>query len=341
MGTLQRWFAGTVVLVVFVAFGPGCESGVRSGSFGVNQKSYDLRGETVQVDLLNVKEYRARLEELGITPNDAVSFVQMTSFDFGIGAVVGKLIELGGKWIRGEIEAEASRYRQQFTGSAFEDGFWAESERAPTGEVEQRIVAVRVRRYTALFPDGGTAGAAFDFLAALKVSGDRNFLVIYPLYLKTQSTKAKVIGDQVQTEFALEQTGHWLDAGGVLKTSILANATKKVTCRIGDTMKWNENNKGSPVMWGALVAPPISANAPKGVGTGMLHVSVLVTEADQTKAAEYLRKAATLVEEKTPEIATAVRARVEKALNDAEKSRESAPAVAPAPSATPPGPNYN
>jgi hypothetical protein len=288
--------------------------------------SFDQKGEVVQTELLDLKAYRSVTTELDLHPNDATSFSSMTSFDFGIGEVVGKLVELGGKWLQGELEKEAERYKQQFSNSAFEDGFWTANTSTPSGGMQQRIVAIRVRRYTNTFPQSNPKNPAFEFLAALKVSGDKNFLVVYPLYLKVQSTKAKIVGERLDTEIQLEQTGHWLDSGGILKTSTLAVAKKTVSVQIGaPAWTWNQANQGPALTWSPLVAPPISANAPKDTDTGMLNILVTVTETDQSKAAEWLKKGAKFVEEKTPEISAAVRARVEKALGETDSASKPAP----------------
>lgn len=159
---------------------------------------------------------------------------------------------------------------------------------------------------------------AFRLVVAIVPSkSDQRLFLLRPLYLEVDSAKAKVASvdePKITIEMDIEIKGSYVNAKKQFVTSNLASNkwTFSGFKMKGDHFICSEfEDANSPHIAGWFFAPPISADkTPVGevddLAGGAFSIAVNITERDESKAPEYIQRAANLVGENKEKIVSEV-----------------------------------
>lgn len=269
------------------------------------------------------KDYAARFNE--VFPPDPNK--KINSFDPVTGAAIASLLAgLVVDTVKTEMEKEAKKYEQQFTAWTEDPNFWEYTVETNKLKITQKYYGFAMSRWSKEAPRGtnATSVPAMRIVVAMKVNkDDPRFLQLTPLFFQTKKAMAKIASGSgkltSRVRIALEAS--FVDKGLNMRLNeTLGIADWEVSnYDLNETEQFFFRNKdyraGNPYITGVFASPPISyldedldakpdvismhpipkANTNRATP---IRVTVQVTERDETKAAEYIERAAKFLADK-------------------------------------------
>lgn len=299
---------GLVVLALLT----GCVFDDSVSGWGGHQSSYDLKGERVQVQMLSIKQCQAMASEKGVDQALIDNYFPSNQSALAAAGAVA-LVDAGFKIIQAEIKKEIARYEQSYSAQTLAPDFWVSDGPAKV----PAYAGIHLQRFTKKSGDK----PAFEWFAAIKPVENGNFFIVYPLYAKLNTSKAKIISssEKVKIEMDVVQNSIWIDKQGVLQNRDLAAIKWKGTLAFGVEEKYVDRPCG------VLVGPPLgNTKTPPG---GLMELKFTVTERDTTKAQEILKKVEEVVKEEGPKVVENIKKRLGEEAEDEGGTTASGPSI--------------
>ncbi|MDB5320942.1 MAG: hypothetical protein JWN40_2573 [Phycisphaerales bacterium] len=305
---MKKWQLPAYLLSASLFFNAtGCVNSDRYfGHLGATENSFDREEEAVDLKMLDETELQSEAAKLGIDSADAMRNTQSIAL---AAAVIPFIVDTAFKFVKSELDKEAQRYEQQFKASAFAADFWNGSTANWKG-----FLLTRHTKNDTKTREGTVSDPAFVMLCVMKPVEQGKFLLVRPLYVKTNRAKAKLIGSHLTTEISITEENQWVDQDGVLQNRQTAVVSWTEAMKLGEEFKYNlPSNSAKDV--GALVGPPRSVDSTTATSDapnlstkgGLMKLTVLVTEKDPTNAKQIVESVAKFVEEKRPDVVAAVK----------------------------------
>lgn len=312
----------TLICTFPIGCGPRWNRAV--GQLGAEPDTYDLAGEQVSVSLLTLEELTKEAKRLKVSDSESIpqkAAIRKESVGGLIAAAaIPALVDFGFKLLKQEIEKEAARYEQSFSSKDFGAGFWT-IEKAGDDAL-QKWYGLHVVRKT------DASEKAFELLAVLDTEDTGDFVIVKPLYICTNTTRAKLFsGNRIaDTSIQCVLRSQWIDATGKLQNRDIGVVDWDIDLLLGKKHKFNlkEGGQGKKEI-GALPVPPTSFGWNKGrddkgkqipvwkpnPAGGLMDITVTVTEKDSTVAVEVVKKVGEIVDDVREPILKDIKARLD------------------------------
>lgn len=289
-------------------------------SLGARSNSFDSDEERIVLRLIKATDFEAQAgfsapandpsllgmgikygsTALGLTGDDLNHFSRRVENVFTGGGqaaitaiLVAPLIGYAIDFIKAELDDEAKRYERQFDAVIYDDGFWIAEEDYKWGAFELTRTTKSTR--------GTDTRPAFRFVCAIVPSvHDPNVFLLKPLFFQVTSAKAKVASSKstISVKVNVVIDAMWWDPKSeLLKTGKIALTTWKIGgYDIAKQKPKFFSEKGTqPHTAGWFGAVPLTH--PDATSGGAFKLTVIVTERDESKAANYIERASKMLGE--------------------------------------------